>query len=623
MQKINDTTIVITNSTELSDILENDNSYEYIYMGNNITLEKGININVNKSKIIIDGTYQNIRYTLTGLNSTETSDTICPSSSTKEIELKNMDIIYTNTNSPIYTPQDKNYKISVTYNNIKFNGTQLSFNPYGTTKILDSNITIEQKNDTLPEKVCESDQVIIGGNTNITSNSTTSSMFIFRNNTNSPNLIFLCKSTITLQTDVEELMNGTNKLNFTILHDTVVTLITGNGFSAYSTTGANNVLIDERATFTFIEKSHQRIPMWNIFGNLTIKKGAKVEIINTYDDTPKDNYNIHFKGTNQKITIDNPRSIAFYTKNANVIYTNNELTFNIKCNRINMWNESIDKTIAGGINNLPDYYWYKKDAVLELTGKLTASETTLENHNLTTEELANLPDINNFKFNSKKQLSIGTSVINIHPINSNINTISGHTLSFSDVLIKYNAKEEIVTADYDGLFTLTLTDPIIDNTEIEITSCVPNSFVYKTRKITTPYTGELSILDTTSTFNFNLTPISTSPYIFIKDKEITIKVVDSRENKSNWKLYSSIEEEVKSLNNFILENALIFKKIDGEIINLTKTPTLVYTNENTDIDNHLTVLTYSKEKGPLLILSNCGLEVNEEYFATIIFSLEE
>ncbi len=66
-------------------------------------------------------------------------------------------------------------------------------------------------------------------------------------------------------------MSGTNKLNFTILLDTNVHLTTGNVFSSKTIHGANNVLIDDRASFIFIEKSHQRIPMWAIFGSLTMK----------------------------------------------------------------------------------------------------------------------------------------------------------------------------------------------------------------------------------------------------------------------------------------------------------------------------------------------------------------
>ena len=37
----------------------------------NITLSSGIKINEKKDKVVIDGTYNNIRYTLTGITSTE------------------------------------------------------------------------------------------------------------------------------------------------------------------------------------------------------------------------------------------------------------------------------------------------------------------------------------------------------------------------------------------------------------------------------------------------------------------------------------------------------------------------------------------------------------------------
>lgn len=92
-------------------------------------------------------------------------------------------------------------------------------------------------------------------------------------------------------------MSGTNKLNFTILHDTKVHLMTGNGFSSVSNYGANNVLIDERDSSIFIEKKYRTIPMWGIFGTLTVKEDSELQLINLYNNTPSDNYNIHFKGT--------------------------------------------------------------------------------------------------------------------------------------------------------------------------------------------------------------------------------------------------------------------------------------------------------------------------------------
>ena len=623
MKIINNKIVQVYTSEELSSVLESENEYEYIYLGNDITLEKGITINNNKEKVTIDGTYTNIKFKFTGMNSNASTDTIIASPNIKEIKIKNMDIEYTNNYGVVYAPAESLYKdVAVTYENINFLGTQLSFNPFGTTQIIDSIINIEDTNSITAGEVCESSRVIIGGNTTISSKATTCPLFIFRNDPPNISMIFLCKSNINIYTDTKELMNGTNKLNFTILHDTEVNIITGNGFSVYSTTGANNVLIDERASLKIIEKSHQRVPMWNIFGTLTMKEGSTLQLINSYKDTPIDNYNIYFKGNNPQINLDNPKEILIYTKNANVIYTNNPITYKIKCCRINFWNDSQELTSAGGISNLPDYYWYKNDDLLELTGTITQTETSITTHNLTEEELANLPSLDNFKFQSKKQFSIGAIKTNIHPLNNTQDTISGHTSSFADVLIKYNGNTEIVTAEEDGFFKYDLTTSIPDNTEIEFISNISNSFLYETRKITTPFNGELSLMDTDNSLSFSLIPINNSK-IFPRTKKIVISVVDSRLNSSNWRLFAYIDTPLTSLSGYLLEDALIFKKLTNENIILNETPQLVFQGVDTGGNPNKIDLTFSEEKGPLLDLTNNALVANEEYFANIHFKVEE
>lgn len=623
MKIINNKIVQVYTSEELSSVLESENEYEYIYLGNDITLEKGITINNNKEKVTIDGTYTNIKFKFTGMNSNASTDTIIASPNIKEIKIKNMDIEYTNNYGVVYAPAESLYKdVAVTYENINFLGTQLSFNPFGTTQIIDSIINIEDTNSITAGEVCESSRVIIGGNTTISSKATTCPLFIFRNDPPNISMIFLCKSNINIYTDTKELMNGTNKLNFTILHDTEVNIITGNGFSVYSTTGANNVLIDERASLKIIEKSHQRVPMWNIFGTLTMKEGSTLQLINSYKDTPIDNYNIYFKGNNPQINLDNPKEILIYTKNANVIYTNNPITYKIKCCRINFWIDSQELTSAGGISNLPDYYWYKNDDLLELTGTITQTETSITTHNLTEEELANLPSLDNFKFQSKKQFSIGAIKTNIHPLNNTQDTISGHTSSFADVLIKYNGNTEIVTAEEDGFFKYDLTTSIPDNTEIEFISNISNSFLYETRKITTPFNGELSLMDTDNSLSFSLIPINNSK-IFPRTKKIVISVVDSRLNSSNWRLFAYIDTPLTSLSGYLLEDALIFKKLTNENIILNETPQLVFQGVDTGGNPNKIDLTFSEEKGPLLDLTNNALVANEEYFANIHFKVEE
>lgn len=623
MNKINNKTVTVSTSSELKEALEQNNGYEYIYLENDITLNSGITINSKKSKITINGTYQNTMHTLTGMNSSEATDTIISTALTKEVQIKNMKIINPNIYGTIYVPIDDSYdEIVTSYDNVIFNGTQLSFNPYGTVKINNCNITIVSTNGIESQEVCEAERIIIGGKTSITSSSPNLPLFSFRSDSVNPAVIFLCKSDITISTDTREFMSGTNKLNFTILHDTKVHLTTGNGFSSMTIHGANNVLIDERASFIFIEKSHQRIPMWAIFGNLTMKEDSELQIINSYSNTPSDNYNIHFKGTDCKINLYNPKNLTIYTKNANVIYTNNPLTFSISCSRINMWQNSTDLSTAGDINNIPDYSWYKDNDLIQIEGTITSSLTSITKYNLTSSEITKLPDVGNFKFQNRKQLSIGTTLMNIHPINSSKNTISGHTDSFADVLIKYNGNSEIVNADDDGFFEYNMSSSIADNTEVELTANVSGSFIYGTRTVTAPFTGELTLLDANNSISFSQTPINNT-LIFPKASDLKTKIVDSRLNSSDWKLYAYINNPLTSTNGFILENALVFKKFDDEVITLTSTPTVVFTGSNNEGLVSFKELNWSTEKGPLLDLTNDALEINEEYFSTIYFNIEE
>lgn len=622
MEIIDSQSVKVFTSQDLKEALENDNGYLNIYLANDITLESGITLNSNKEKIIIDGTKDN-KYTLTGMNSVEVADTIVATSSNKEIVIRNMNISYTNTYGVVYVPLDTNYAgILTTYDSINFKGTRLAYNPYGKVKIVDSYIVIEETNGIASLEVCMGNYVIIGGKTTVTSSSTNSSLFYFRNNL-SPSIVFLCQSDVSLSTNTREFMTGTNRLNFTILHDTKVNIVTANGFISNPVYGTNNVLIDERATLVLIQKAHQRVPMWSVFGNFMMKKGSNLEIINSYENTPADNYNLHFKGSSCKLILDNPNSVVMYSKNANIFYANNQVEYQIKCKRINLWSSSKTLTNAGNINDLPLYSWYKDGDLIEINGTFDSTTTSITSHNLTEEELTNLPELSNFLFQSKKQLSIGDAVINVHPINASKNKISGHTTSMADVLIKYNDVSQIVIADSDGLFEYSITDAITDGTEIEIISNVSSSFIYGTRKITSPFNGELSIIDATKVFTFSLVPLATSPTIFPKTNDLTINVVDSRTTSSNWKIYAYIKMPPTSQAGYVLNDALIFKNFEDVNIVLDENPKVVFNGVDSGgvVENN--IINWSKEKGPLLDLTNEFLEANEEYFVEIYFILEE
>ena len=618
MQIINDTTVVINNSEELKQVLSEENNYNYVYLGNDITITSGFIINNNKNNIIIDGTYNNTKYTYTNNLSLE-KDVIKVSTTNKKITLKNMNIISSHGYGVIYVPSHPNYSnVVVEYNNINFSGIELSQNYYGTTKIVDSVIEVKDTNNVPAQTACNSNRIIIDGTSTITSSSNTNTIFFF--NDVIPSMVkIMPNSRVSITTD-KEFMNGTNRLDLIVGHGAEFLLTTGNGFAKTTTHGARNVLIEEMANYTFIEKSHQRVPMWAVFGDFIVKEGASISIINTYMTTPSDNYNIYFKGTNQKFILDNPKYVNIYTKNASAVYTNNPVNFSFKFTMVNMWIYALDYTSACSIDDTPAFYWYKENNLAEITGVLNQNNTTITSHNFTDSELSSISDINSFSFQGKKILTIGQLKINVHPITNSTNSIAGHTIPYANIKIEYDNKILTVSADENGLFEANIDSNISDNTRIKITSCLNSCFTE--RKVTVPFVGELTLLKATENIPFSMIPSSKSPIVLPKKNETVVTVVDSRINSSNWKLYLNYINPMIERDGKVLIDSLFFKKFNNEEIALKTNKKLIYESNDNGGNVNVSTVTFSTDKGLFLKPSESLLE-DEDYSTMIIWSIEE
>ena len=604
IQIINNNTVVVTSSDELKQAVSEDNGYDYIYLGSDIIATSGFIINSNKIKVTIDGTYNNVKYTYT--NNLSLEETVIKASTTnKRIILKNMNIVSSHGYGVVYVPSHPNYSnVVVEYNNINFSGIELSQNYYGTTKIIDSLIDAKDTNNVSTQRVCDSNRIIIGGNTTITSSSSTNTVFFF--NDVIPSYIKIVPNSNVSITTNKELMNGTNRLDLIVGHGSEFLLTTGNGFAITTTHGARNVLIEEMANFTFIEKSHQRVPMWNVFGDFIVKEGASISVINTYMTTPTDNYNIYFKGTNQKFILDNPKYVNIYTKNANVVYTNNPVDFAFSFSRINMWIYALDYTSACGLDDTPALYWYKETTPSKITGVFNKDSTTVTSHNFTDTELSSISDINSFSFQGKKILTIGMLKINVHPITDSTNVISGHTIPYANVKIEYDNKSLTASADENGLFEANVDSAIAENTRVKITSCLNSCFTE--RKVTTPFMGELTLLKATENIPFSMKMSSTNPIILPKKNETVVTVVDSRVNSTNWKLYLNYTNPMIESTGKVLIDSLLFKKFNNEEIFLKTTKKLIYeSNDNGGVVN-VSNITFSTDKGLFLRPSKDLLE---------------
>ena len=603
---------------ELKQVISEDNNYDYIYLGNDIIATEGFIINSNKSKLTIDGTYNGKKYTYTNNLSLE-ENAIKASTTNKKIVLKNMNIVCSNGYGVIYVVSHPNYSnVLVEYNNVNFSGVELSQNYYGTTKIVDSIIEIKDVNNVPAQRACNSNRILIDGNTTISNTSTTNTIFFF--NDVIPSLVKIMPNSRVNISTTKEFMNGTNRLDLTIGHGAEFLLTTGNGFSITTTHGARNVLVEEMADFTFIENSHQRVPMWSVFGDFIVKEGASVSILNTYMTTPTDNYNIYFKGTNQKFILDNPRNVNIYTKNANIVYTNNPVNFIFKFTRINMWIYALDYTSACTLDDTPAFYWYKENSLAQISGVFNKDTTTVESHNFTDEQLNLLSDINNFSFQNKKILTMGLLKINVHPITSTSDSISGHTIPLANVKIEYEDKSIKALADENGLFEAKVDTVIPNNTVVKITSCLNGCFTE--RKVTTPFNGELTLFKVTQNIAFSMIPTSINPIILPKQKENIVTVIDSRLNSTNWKLYINYINPMMEVSGKVLIDSLIFKKFNNEEIDLKTNKKLIFESSDSGGNVNVSSVTFSIDKGLFLKPSKDLLE-GEDYSTKIIWSVEE
>lgn len=603
---------------ELKQVISEDNNYDYIYLGNDIVATEGFIINSNKSKLTIDGTYNDKKYTYTNNLSLE-ENVIKASTTNKKIVLKNMNIVCSNGYGVIYVVSHPNYSnVLVEYNNVNFSGIELSQNYYGTTKIVDSIIEIKDVNNVPAQRACNSNRILIDGNTTISNTSTTNTIFFF--NDVIPSLVKIMPNSRVNISTPKEFMNGTNRLDLTIGHGAEFLLTTGNGFSITTTHGARNVLVEEMADFTFIENSHQRVPMWSVFGDFIVKEGASVSILNTYMTTPTDNYNIYFKGTNQKFILDNPRNVNIYTKNANIVYTNNPVNFIFKFTRINMWIYALDYTSACTLDDTPAFYWYKENSLAQITGVFNKDTTTVESHNFTDEQLNLLSDINSFSFQDRKILTIGLLKVNVHPITNSTNTISGHTVPYANVKIEFDNESLVVSADENGLFEAKVDTVISNNTVFKITSCLNGCFTE--RKVTTPFNGELTLFKVTQNIAFSMIPTSINPIILPKQKENIVTVIDSRLNSTNWKLYINYTNPMMEVSGKVLIDSLIFKKFNNEEIDLKTNKKLIFESSDSGGNVNVSNVTFSIDKGLFLKPSKDLLE-GEDYSTKIIWSVEE
>ncbi len=621
MTIINDSTVVVSTFLELKEALEKDNNYSLVYLDSNITLTNGISISKAKIDVVIDGTYNNTTYTLEDKKSTSASDTISIiDKNTQRVVVQNLNIIGYNYYGVIYVPENSAYKnVVVEYNNITYNGPQISFHPTGITRFIDSNITI-QTSYAAGNEVAECNKIEIGGITTIDHKSTGNSSFWFRND--NPYLKILPKAKVEFTSEARELFYGVSNLEFTISKSASFSVTSHSGMS-YGTYGTGTTLIDQNAHFTLKQTtSNGSYATWYSYGTITLNEGSSLEIINDYKNITKSNYNISFSSSNAGLILNEPSRVVLYNSVANVINTTASIPFQFNFNRINLFDAIVDKSQEITKDTLPTYSWYKSNDISLIKGTFTNTTTTITPQNYTEEELKNLPALTNFIFPNKKILSIGDFPISMDALTEKDTTMKGKTIPNSSVLISYNDINTVVKANDEGIFFYTYDNPLPVGTIITINAKLPDDLIYHTKTIEIVYSGELIIDNANKLIEFNYSPITTDPILCKKTEPLIITVTDSRAISSNWKLYASINHDLTSETGQILNKSLVFKDESGNITPLTENKTVIYTGSENEGTTKITTISFKEDEGILLQITS-PLINNLSYESLITWTIEE
>lgn len=408
MINIDSTSVAVETSAELKTILEGNNDYTKIYLANDITLAQGITILGTKAEITIDGLYPTdgtgTIHTYTDMNSAGSENAIgVRTASSIHVTVQNLNVIGRNYYGLIYVSDNSNHQnVVVTYKNINYTGTQITYHPSGLSIYHDLTINIVDSTASVANEVAEAGSLKIGGKTTITHNSTANSAFWFRGYNSSPFLEILEDADVTLTT-TRDVIYTSNPVKFIANKKSSFKVTTKYGFFRDNSHQFSNVLLDENSIFSVIQtQTNGTNAMISCRETFTVNNKSTLYLQANYSNSAP---LIRFTTSSSAFNITNPKSIILYNSSYACLAFSNTTTFNITCGKLDYWLTSPNLIDTGIIENNPLYSWHKSDEInLILSATVTSSKTTINSNNLTESEIQSLPELSLLNFQTAKTL---------------------------------------------------------------------------------------------------------------------------------------------------------------------------------------------------------------------------
>lgn len=552
--------IVVTSASQLKTTLESDNGIDTIYLGADIQLPStGIAVHNNKTTITIVGQnpadFEPVTYTLTDYSSLAQNIAIFINTGSKmqQATLKNVNIVGKNYYGTI-TVADTVRNVELVYDNIQYVGPQLTFNRWGTCKIIDSTIEITDINGGSPHhELAEASHLVFGGNTIVNHKGIER---VFWSALQAGSITVLPESHVEITSLRSTLMQGYNS-TFAV------------GKDAYFSFTGNYRVNENYFTSFYVEEGAQVYLntllnyagyVLSVNGDVTISKNATFHI-----NAKAGAYALLYVYGAQKVAFQDPKSVLLINPSNRIFqYALTAGSVSFDAHQINYWRTAG----KGDLNDTPMYRYKKADNTNFVLQGNVAIGTTGNISGITTnytegDSPSSAPTPTEFHFSSMRVLSLGKLSLSIDPINQPSTFISGNADSKTQIHFTYldaqgTTQSASGYAQDNNTFSITIPTPVGNHATVLAKAAY--YYLFESQTVTADY-GDLTFKDAPPLLEFQTTALSNQEKIVNrKNSDFAIVVSDTRTATTPWEVTVKVVSPLTSQNPGVpvLNDSLIF-----------------------------------------------------------------
>lgn len=616
-------TIRIDSYSNLRSLLTGSMKPGKIVLTNDISSDgSGITVNSSWTEVMIDGkdpdtgvihTYSEARS-----NNNINQNIYISNSATTSVTLKNMNIIGYNYYGTVAVAGNISTTMLV-YENVTYEGPQMTYNQTGPARYIDCNITIAAKNGSSgAEEVGELGNLEIGGETTI--NSTSGSSAFATAGTN-PSFTVLEGANVTINLPNTFLQRRSNGVYATLEVENNAKLYITSAYGIDNGYFMDSVTIGENSVFSLVKTSNWGNSSLGIRSSLTVGKNSSFII----QQQAGGGSVVSFSNNNATAQFSSPDKVNLETINGgNVMrFNGGNGTIKITTQAMNIW-KTLNSTVTDSFDTMPSNIWNQSDgSEFSVTATMNGANTT--NVSTTwdgkTNQWNSALNTSTFTPGNLSNLVFGTYYLNIsESLTPETSAVKGLTNPNSQVGVFYNSTKNVSAADTNGDFSVPVDFSSLPN---QYSLFVMSS--HDKLKAYQPYSiiknGELKFASVPNSLPFAVGKIPSEPsYLKRSNTEWEISVEDTRGKDSTWRLDASLpENNISDYSGNILDGTIKFLENDVPKA-LTSSPITIYNGVTGS--SPTTSISWEEDQGILVWLNSISqILPNTKYKTTIEWSL--